>query len=300
MIRNGMWDVLSITDPLNKEKEWDLLLHQSRYPLEYIKRHVQSLLKLSEADQYIFQNLTWSGVYLSNNLSNTLLQKVLTLVPLTATGPEVYVATMNTIISDSYYSVVGNLNHMKSLYLKDHSVRDVADCYDAIFVHVESLDIAGSFKPDHLGYIILISGDTYDSRFHLWETQKYKEVMEYSKKPLFCYKDVMQTDDIITYGSLVQESFQEYSNIFESKWWEPTDIENISKDEYLLLTASTVAIEFPVNKTVEKVYRKICHKGKDNKSGVGSSTKSDVTCHNCGKKGHLKRNCKSNRNGYNG
>ena len=61
-----------------------------------------------------------------------------------------------------------------------------------------------------------------------------------------------------------------------------------------------MAIESPVNKTVEKVYCKIRHKGKDNKSGVGSSTKSDVTCHNCGKKGHLKRNCKSNRNGSNG
>ena len=34
MIRNGMWDVLSITDPQNKEKEWDLLIHQSRFPLE--------------------------------------------------------------------------------------------------------------------------------------------------------------------------------------------------------------------------------------------------------------------------
>ena len=79
----------------------------------------------------------------------------------------------------------------------------------------------------------------------------------------------------------------------------PTDINNSFKDESLLLTASTVSIESPVNKTVKKFYCKICHKGKDNKSGVGSSTKSDVTCHNCGKKGHLKINCKSNRNGSN-
>ena len=56
------------------------------------------------------------------------------------------------------------------------------------------------------------------------------------------------------------------------------------------MTISTVAIKSPVNKTAEKVYGKIRHKGKDNKSVVGSSTKSDVTCHNCGKQGHLKRN----------
>ena len=102
MIRNGMWDVFSITDPQNKDKEWDILLYQSRFPLEYVKRHVQSLLKGSEADQYVIQNLMWYGLYLRNTLSNTLLQKILALVPLTATGHEVYVATMTTFISDSY------------------------------------------------------------------------------------------------------------------------------------------------------------------------------------------------------
>ena len=77
-------------------------------------------------------------------------------MPLTATGPEVYVATMATIISDSYYSLVDTLNQMKNLKLKDHPGRDAADCYEAILVNVESLESAGAFKPDHLGYIIRI------------------------------------------------------------------------------------------------------------------------------------------------
>ena len=47
-----MWDVLSLPDPRNKEKRWDLLPYQSRFPLEYVKHHVQSLLKVSEADHY--------------------------------------------------------------------------------------------------------------------------------------------------------------------------------------------------------------------------------------------------------
>ena len=59
-----MWDVFSLTDSHNKEKRWDILLNQSRFPLEYVKYHVQRLLKVSEADQYVVQNLTWSGVYL--------------------------------------------------------------------------------------------------------------------------------------------------------------------------------------------------------------------------------------------
>ena len=110
-----MWNVFYITDSQNKEKEWDFLLHHSKFPLEYLKGLVQSLLKGSKADQYIVQDLTCSGAYLRITLSNDLLQRVLTLVPLTETRPEVYVATMITIISDSYYYLVDTLNQMKIL-----------------------------------------------------------------------------------------------------------------------------------------------------------------------------------------
>ena len=102
MTRNGILDVFSLLDQHNKEKRWDLLLNQSLFTLDDVKRHVQSLQKCSEANQYVVQNLTWSGVYLRSTLSNTLLQKVLPLVPLTATRPEVFVTTMTTFLSDSY------------------------------------------------------------------------------------------------------------------------------------------------------------------------------------------------------
>ena len=83
-----------------------------------MKRHVQSLQKGSEVDQYVVQNLTWSGVYLRSNLSYIILQKVLTLVPLTTTGSEVFVATMTTFLSDSYDYLEETLTHMKILKLK--------------------------------------------------------------------------------------------------------------------------------------------------------------------------------------
>ena len=58
-----------------------------------------------------------------------------------------------------------------------------------------------------------------------------------------------------------------------------------------------MTIEPPVNKVVNKVYFKSRQNVKVNNSGVGSSTKSVATCHKCGKKGHMKNNGKSNRNG---
>ena len=44
MINNGMWGVFSLSDPRNKEKRWGDLLNRSRLPLDYVNRHVQSIM----------------------------------------------------------------------------------------------------------------------------------------------------------------------------------------------------------------------------------------------------------------
>ena len=146
-----MWYVFSIPYPHNKEKKWDILLHQYRFPLEYVKRHVQSLLKGSDADQYVVQKLTWSGVYLRSTLSNNILHKLLSLVPLTSTGPEVFVATMNIFLSDSYDALEETLTHMNILKLKIHPGDNVTYCCAEILVDDERLGSAGAFNTEHLG-----------------------------------------------------------------------------------------------------------------------------------------------------
>ena len=212
-----MWDVFYLPDPHNKDKMWDLLLHKSRSPLDYVKNHVQSLLKISEADQYVVQNLIWSGVYLMSTLSNTILHNVLTLVTLKAMGPEVFVATMTTFLSDSYYALEETLNHMKSLKLKSNLGDNVTDSGAEILVDSEHLKSAGDFKPEHLGYINSIFEDTSDSRFRLWAIQKYNEVTEFIKNLCVCDMDVLSQDDLITYEYLVQEATREYRNLVDSK-----------------------------------------------------------------------------------
>ena len=74
------------------------------------------------------------------------------------------------------------------------------------------LDSVVAFNPEHHGYIINIFEYTYDSRFHIWATQKYKEFIKFIRKLFACDKDFMQPDEIITYVSLVQEDMREYSN----------------------------------------------------------------------------------------
>ena len=118
-------------------------------------------------------------MYLRSTLSNNLLQKVPTLVQLTATGPEVFVATMNIFLSDSYDALEETLTHIKSLKLKIYPGDNVKYFCAAILVDSERLESSGAFNPEHLGYITRIFEDTSDSRFRLWGNQKYKEVTEF-------------------------------------------------------------------------------------------------------------------------
>ena len=127
MIRNGIWDVFYLPYPRNKYKTWDILIHQYIFSLDYMKRHVQSIQKVSEADHYVVQNLTWSGVYLRITLTNNLLQKVLTLVPLKATGPEVFFSTVTKFLSGYFGSLEETITHTKSLKLKSYPGENFTD-----------------------------------------------------------------------------------------------------------------------------------------------------------------------------
>ena len=94
--------------------------------------------------------MTWSGVYLRSTLPSALIYKVLKLVLMSATGPEVYVTTMTSILSAYYDHLMDTLNHTKSLKLKDHPGENFADCCGAILVDAERLDSARTFNLEHL------------------------------------------------------------------------------------------------------------------------------------------------------
>ena len=128
------------------------------------------------------------------------------MVPLTATGPEVFVVAMTTFLSDSYDALDETLNHMRILKLKSYPGDNVTDCCAAILVDAERLESAGAFKPEHLGYITRIFEDTHDPRFRLLAIQKYKEVTDFIKKLRVRDMDVLSQEDLITYESLVQEA----------------------------------------------------------------------------------------------
>ena len=61
-----------------------------------------------------------------------------------------------------------------------------------------------------------------------------------------------------------------------------------------------MAIEQSINKSLKQVDFKSRRSGNSSGSGRRSSAGSDITCHKCGKKGHIQKDCRSKANGYNG
>ena len=190
---------------------------------------------------------------------------------------------------------------MNSLKLNSYPGENVTDCCAEILMYDERIEIAWAFKHECLGYITRIFEDTSDSRFHLWAIQKYKEVTEFIKKLRVCDMDVLSQEDLITYESLVQEATREYRDLVDSKGWEPATSKEKSQDQTLLPKAYTVVIEQSINKALKQVNFKSRRGVNGSGSGRGSSARSDNgTCHKCGKKGHIQKDCRSKGNGSSG
>ena len=117
MVRNGMWCVFYLPVPRNKDRNWEIILDHCWFISNYTKRHVKTLWKVLKADQDVVQKLKWSGVYLMSTLSNYFLQKLLTVVMLTATVLDLYVSTMTIFMSYNYNDLEETLTHMKNLKL---------------------------------------------------------------------------------------------------------------------------------------------------------------------------------------
>ena len=71
-------------------------------------------------------NLIYSGLYPRITLSNYLIQRIITLVPLTVTELEVYLVTMNNFIYDFYESLEEAMDHLNSIKLNGYYGENVS------------------------------------------------------------------------------------------------------------------------------------------------------------------------------
>ena len=88
----------------------------------------------------------WPGVYLWGALSNDLLQKVPTLVALTATRPELYVVTITIFLCDSYDALEETFILLNNIKLKSYPEENVTDFCTMILIDADHLESVGGLQ----------------------------------------------------------------------------------------------------------------------------------------------------------
>ena len=58
-----------------------------------------------------------------------------------------------------------------------------------------------------------------------------------------------------------------------------------------------MVVDQSIDNALKQVYFKSRHSGNGSGSGRGSYARLDITCHTCGKKGHIQKDCRSKGNG---
>ena len=104
----------------------------------------------------------------------------------------------------SYNDLEETFNHLNSLKLNKYAGDIISYWCAEILVDAEQLDIAGSFKPNQLGYINHIFEDNWDFIFSIWGIHNYKEVMYFIKNTRVFDLGVIKPEDLITYMYLAQ------------------------------------------------------------------------------------------------
>ena len=293
MIKHGLWDVFYIPDPKNSAVKWDLFRHLGKFPLTYVVTYVETLR--STADQYALHNLDWSGEFLRNSLNSDLLTKVLKLVDISASGPEVLSATLTVIHSSNYEIMEKVRNQLANIRLSNFPGENVDDCCTAMLKLTERMADAGFLRPEHLSMLTRCWKQSKDHHFELWAIRKHEQVNAYRRKLEVMEEAAIPAAERVDYETLIKEAHQEYRELVEQGEWGPTG-KGQSVEEPTLPTAYAAMIQKAVSDSVTKA---MGSSGRTlHPSGIlctPSDTQRTVTfsgnCHSCGKVGHMRKDC---------
>ena len=119
------------------------------------------------------------------------------------------------------------MNHLKSIKLKCHMGGNIADKCAAILVNADRFESAVAFKYEHLSYITNTLENTSDPRFYIWETQKYKEVMDLIRNLVCTTRISYDLKSSLPMGPLFKRICVNTIFVY-SQSWETTDIKKKS------------------------------------------------------------------------
>lgn len=291
----GMYDTMLCSDPLHPGWHISLFQKTARFPLTHVKAYIKK--ELNTCDTYHHSNLFNGGALIRNSLTARLLALVMTQVPVDATGPEMYVATMYAIFEEGFDS----MQQLKDIFKKVNICSFAGE--NVININIRYKEIAAR----------LYCGDAFDSELLVWQSRAYEQITE----PRFklwaygmtarCHKihKLMGVCDVEalkeTHGlkepyelhiNLCEQADVMYKELSTMDWAGSTVTEEV-------LSAVKAYIGNQVNKTVQR-HANLARTssttipnggGTGSTDGDSSNKLANVTCHHCGKKGHIQPKC---------
>ena len=148
-----------------------------------------------------------------------MLEKVLREVPMSASGPEVYVAIMTVCFSDSFEALEETKNELRKMKLTDFAGENVVDCAAKVLRLAERLDSAGEFDPNLLCAIARIFEHTSDEKLKLFTYTKYDKCSALVKKLKVNTLESLNEDEFFTYEDLLKDFTEQYRLLVDSGRW---------------------------------------------------------------------------------
>jgi GAG-pre-integrase domain/Zinc knuckle len=239
-------------------------------------------------DDYDLDNLIDSREFLLNSIDSDIKLLISPFITSATSGPEIWMWIVGEIQSSSIERLVSVAENIKKCKLKSFKGENVKQYSAHMLTLCRDLANGQSLPRDIcltiVDQLIDCSVEKFRTTFLNLRDRIIDEMREYHGKSDFAIREMQVRQRLFTYESLLSKANTSYQTLLDLKQWGPNVF---SKDksgapETLLSSAEVNAL---VQKAVAKVKKEFDSKFFPRKD-------KDVTCFNCGKKGHRKSDCK--------
>ena len=276
----GMDSVFYFVNPTDTTERLSILSYHSRFTLAEVTNQIMTNRTSGTYDKFDEANLKMSYVWLTNAVDDTLLAAVRPQFHENMTGPEVFMMLISEVQSDSVRSLRKKERIFEQLSLSQFPAENVKALNNQVLDICDELERAGVLPDDAILTIVEKYTAATSDEFKIHWLTKRSAVEDHLK--MIAGKDasvIAALPNRITFRSLTAESSEKYQGLLDNGSWVPANADKGAAPQVFMTQAD---VEGLLKQSLDTA----------NKGGGGGGL-ANVTCFNCGQKGHVASKCTS-------
>ena len=273
------------TDDLAQEMGEELFTYHRKYTREQVKTEIDQRLQTT-FDAYAKTALEDSAKWLVNSLDDTLKTSLHHVLDTPMTGPELWMAIVDEVMSDSLQRVDDLVKEFEGLKLTKYKGENVAEYCEEAGNKLVQLEKDDALPRMHLLAIINVFCDCSVMDFKIVFMGRRAAVEKFLRESNG--KDaaaIAAMPNKITYKTLLAEGKSQYNNL-RSRWG-PAKAAKESVETAML--SKLQAMEAKLNQAI--VANRTQSNGNNGDNGNGKGDGKKRKCFVCGSEDHLKKDC---------